>query len=100
MDIELRYFDDCPNWEKTADVLQSLIVDLDLDATLTTRRIATPEEAEAVHFLGSPSIVVNGEDPFAEVGAPVGLTCRLYRTETGFAAMPSIAQLTAALATS
>ena len=95
--IELRFFDDCPNWKATSTLLGSIIDELGLDATLLTRRVETPEEAEALDFHGSPTVIINGEDPFADKDAPVGLACRIYRTETGFTGAPSAAQLRDAL---
>ena len=53
----------------------------------------TPEEAEAVRFRGSPTILVNGQDPFADPDAPVGLSCRVYRTDAGLAGAPTVEQL-------
>ena len=59
--------------------------------------VDTPEAAQAVGFHGSPSIHIDGVDPFADLNAPVGLTCRIYRTPTGAAASPERSQLRAAL---
>ena len=47
--------------------------------------VDTVEEAERVGFLGSPTILIDGTDPFDAPGATPGLSCRLYRTDTGFA---------------
>jgi hypothetical protein len=47
---------------------------------------------------GSPTLLVDGVDPFAVPGAAANLTCRLYRDETGDASgAPSVAQLRHAL---
>ena len=97
MEIELRFFDDCPNWKATSTLLRSIIDELGLDASVLNRRVETPEEAEALDFHGSPTVIIDGEDPFAEEDAPVGLACRIYRTETGFTGAPSAAQLRDAL---
>lgn len=97
MEIELRFFDDCPNWKATSTLLRSIIDELGLDASVLNRRVETPEEAEALEFRGSPTVIIDGEDPFAEEDAPVGLACRIYRTETGFTGAPSAAQLRDAL---
>ena len=97
LEIELRFFDDCPNWKATSTLLGSIIDELKLEATLVTRRVETPEEAEDLDFHGSPTVIINGEDPFADKDAPVGLACRIYRTETGFTGAPSAAQLRDAL---
>lgn len=99
MEIELRYFEDCPNWRATSALLGALIEELGLEATVRIRRVDTAEEAEALEFRGSPTVMIDGEDPFADPGAPFGLTCRIYRTDTGFAGAPSAAQLREALTT-
>jgi hypothetical protein len=43
------------------------------------------EEADAVRFgmRGSPTVLVNGIDPFAEADMPVSVSCRIYRDEAG-----------------
>jgi len=51
-----------------------------------------------VGFHGSPSILVDGVDLFAEPGAGVGLSCRVYRTPEGLSGAPTVEQLRAALA--
>jgi len=99
MQITLQYFEGCPNWKVTQahiEELQGEGVDLDVVHQL----IDTPEAAEAAGFRGSPSVIVEGVDPFADPDAPVGLACRVYRTETGFAGSPTLEQLRAAIVTS
>jgi hypothetical protein len=56
------------------------------------------EEALRLGFRGSPTILLDGQDPFADQDAPVGLACRLYATEGGLQGAPTIDQLRAALA--
>lgn len=55
------------------------------DAEITQRRIETPEEADELRFLGSPSVRVDGRDiePGAESRIDYGMKCRLYRSPTG-----------------
>ena len=97
MDIALLYFDDCPNW-KVADERLAVIAAERADLTVTRHLVDTLEEAERVGFHGSPSILVDGVDAFAEPGAGVGLSCRVYRTPDGLAGAPTMEQLRAALA--
>ena len=98
MNIELRYFDDCPNWQETRTSVLNVLDELGLEATVTTRLVETHDEAIALGFQGSPTIIVDGVDPFAVPDAPIGLACRIYRTETGMAGFPSSDQLKAVLA--
>lgn len=97
MDIALLYFDDCPNW-KIADERLAAIAAERSDLTVARHLVDTAEEAERLGFHGSPSILVDGVDIFAEPDAGVGLSCRVYRTPDGTAGAPTIEQLRAALA--
>ncbi len=36
-----------------------------------------------MQFRGSPTVLVDGWDPFLDPASPVGLSCRVYRTEDG-----------------
>ncbi len=96
MDISLLYFDDCPNW-KVADERLSAIAAERADLTVIRHLVDTLEEAERVGFHGSPSILVDGVDVFAEPDAGVGLSCRVYRTPDGPAGAPTLEQLRVAL---
>lgn len=97
LEIEIRYFDDCPNWRSADAVLAALIGQLGIEARVTYTKVESPEEAERLGFQGSPTVLIDGEDPWASADAPVGLSCRVYRTESGFSGTPSEAQLGAAL---
>ena len=92
MDVTLLYFDDCPNWHDADTHLRTL--ENEVPGLSVTRRIVdTPEEAELTQFRGSPSILIDGVDPFADADAPVGLSCRLYQTPAGPAGSPTLDQL-------
>ncbi len=59
--------------------------------------VSTPDDAKQWRFHGSPTVLVDGRDPFAAPDAAVGLSCRLYQTDDGPAGAPSVEQLTAVL---
>ena len=61
--------------------------------------VDTPEAAAAARFRGSPTVLIDGVDPFADRDAPIGLTCRVYLTSDGVSGAPSVAQLAEALRT-
>lgn len=92
MDITLLYFDGCPNW-KVADQRLSEIAAERPDITVTRRQVRTIDEAERLGFHGSPSILVNGVDPFGIGATGVGLACRVYATPDGPAGAPTLEQL-------
>lgn len=92
----LQYFDECPNWRDAAAHLDGLAAEVPgLDVTLLL--VETIEEAERVGFRGSPSILVDGVDPFAPDDASVGLACRVYLTPDGPAGSPTLEQLRTAI---
>ncbi|MET9662552.1 hypothetical protein [Streptomyces sp. NPDC006510] len=68
------------------------------DTWVTTRVITEQAEAERMGFTGSPTILIDGRDPFAEPGRAAGLTCRVYRTPDGPAGVPTLDQVRHALA--
>ena len=93
MEIRIQYFDGCPNWKDAQEALSRLAP----DAHITLQAVETSEEAQRVGFRGSPTILVDGTDPWADMNAPVGLSCRVFQTETGLAGLPSKTQLEQAL---
>lgn len=96
MDITLQYFDGCPNW-KVADERLMVLAAEHSDSVVTRQRVDTADEAERVGFHGSPSILINGIDVFADASTPVGLACRRYMTPEGPTGAPTIEQLRATL---
>jgi hypothetical protein len=78
-------------------MLKDLIGELGVAAEVEYQLIDTPEDALRFGFRGSPTVLIEGLDPFADPQAPVGLSCRVYRTATGSAGSPPRDQLQAAL---
>ena len=68
------------------------------DVVVRKHLVDTVEEAERVGFLGSPTILIDGHDPFATPGATPGLSCRVYATDAGMTGSPTVVQLREALA--
>lgn len=95
MKLELLYFDDCPNWKVAAQRLD--VVAAHHGLVVERRLVATAEEAQEARFRGSPTVLIDGRDPFASGDEPFGLTCRLYSTPDGPAGSPTLDQLEAAV---
>lgn len=98
MRVQLLYFDECPNWRVTDARLREALEAIGQPVEVERVLVRTPEQAEEWGFRGSPSVLIDGEDPFAQAGAPVGLSCRLYRTPDGIGGSPTVGQLVDALA--
>jgi hypothetical protein len=96
--VSLVHFDGCANVEVARNRLDVAfrLVGLD-DVMIEYERVESAEEAEHRQFRGSPTILIDGHDPFAQESGPVGLACRLYRADDGADVAPSVAQLVAAL---
>ena len=96
MNVTLLYFDDCPNWLVVDGHLRALALEHP-EMSIERRILNTVEEAETTRFRGSPSIIVDGVDPFADADVPVGLSCRIYQTPGGPSGTPTLDQLRSAI---
>ena len=96
--LTLLYFERCPHWREAESRARQALREVGLsEEALGMRRVEALEDAERLSFRGSPTLLVDGEDPFTDPGAPVGLACRVYPTSAGPAGAPSVEELTAAL---
>jgi hypothetical protein len=94
MKITIQYFDGCPHWKVADRRLANVLQGLDRERfTLEYQLIESPEMAEQVGFHGSPTILIDGRDPFATGAEPIGMSCRVFRTELGAQGAPTEAQL-------
>lgn len=91
--MALLYFDGCPNWQETDQRLRQALAVAGLDVTPRYVHVSTSEDAERLAFRGSPTVLVDGADPFADASAPVGLSCRVFRTPDGLRGAPTVEQL-------
>jgi hypothetical protein len=94
MNITIQYFDGCPHWKLADQRVHKVLTRLDRhDVRLAHQLIDSPEAAELERFRGSPTILIDGRDPFASQDQPFGLSCRVYETEDGPQGAPTEAQL-------
>jgi hypothetical protein len=99
MRIKLLYFDGCPSYEHALRNLREAIAEEGLDVSVELINVGSPDEAERLRFLGSPTIQVDGVDlegPEA-VKAGVGYGCRVYEGDGQMRGWPSKEQIRAAL---
>ncbi|MBT8200443.1 MAG: thioredoxin family protein [Acidimicrobiia bacterium] len=97
MNVIIQHFNGCPNWLEAVENVEQAIERGGLESEVQLQLITSPEQAEALGFRGSPTILIDGRDPFADSNAPVGLSCRIYQTPQGPAGSPTVGQLTAVL---
>jgi hypothetical protein len=92
--IELQVVADCPHEAPTAQLLRRALDDVGLSTTRFTTVVVTGHEhAEQLRFTGSPTIRIDGVDPFADPAWQPQLACRVYRTATGLSRTPDLAAL-------
>jgi hypothetical protein len=98
--ITIQYFDGCPHWQLAdARVRRTLQVMNVSDVDVEYQLVDSPETAERIGFHGSPTILVDGRDPFLTGAEAVGMSCRVFQTEDGKQGAPTERQLRSALRT-
>ncbi len=97
MDVALLYFDGCPNWVEAQQRLTEALTAVGAESAYRLVPVTPVVDAERLGFRGSPTVLVDGRDPCAESDAPVGLSCRVYRTPDGLRGAPTVEQLVAVL---
>lgn len=88
--VEILYFDGCPNHEGAHALVRRVTGELGIEAEIDLVNVADPESAARMGFLGSPTVRVDGRDvePGAGERGDFVLSCRVYRTDSGFAGQP------------
>lgn len=93
MDLVVLAVPDCPNARLLEERLVQVLEGRD-DVYVSRHVIADEEDAARRGMHGSPTILVDGTDPFAEPGRAASVSCRLYRDGDGHVdGAPSVSQL-------
>lgn len=90
--IEFLFWEDCPSHPQAWQLLEEVLGEAGLEATIERIEVVTDEEAERWQFPGSPTLRVNGVDVDPAGASQMGtaLTCRVYLLEDGrFSPVPS-----------
>lgn len=83
--VELLWCEGCPSTERALEELRTALADVGLSGTpIALREIKTDAEAQNAHFVGSPTVLVDGVDVVAAADhESAALTCRVYRRRDG-----------------
>ena len=98
MNVQVLHVPGCPN---VAVLIARLERSLTGRSDVRIERFIIRDEADAAArcMTGSPTVLVDGVDPFAPSNQLPSLSCRLYLDEDGVrSGSPSVAQLRAAMA--
>ena len=91
MKIELLYFEGCPSYLPARQTLREALDSLGREDQIREIEVRTQADAEAIRFVGSPSIRINGFDiePWARTARGFGLSCRTYVNGSRHGGVPS-----------
>ena len=97
--VEILYFDGCPNHEVALDLVTRVGADIDVEPEIRLVEVPDAETAQRLHFLGSPTIRVNGRDidPHTDERSEYALSCRIFQTDDGLSGQPDPRWLRVAL---
>ena len=99
MKICFLYYEDCPSHEQALARLRQVMEEEGIQAEIEVIKVETEEQAQALQFIGSPTIRVDGRDiDPPPPDAYYALTCRAYRLEDGrISPLPSTEMIRRAL---
>lgn len=84
MDIQFLYFEDCPSHDEALERLRGIMSEEGLNAEIELIKVETDEQAQDLRFIGSPTILVNGQDIVpVPPESRYYLACRVYQLEDG-----------------
>jgi hypothetical protein len=85
VNVELLWWEGCPSTERAVAAVREALDDLGLAGVgVRMREVVTDDDARDVRFVGSPTILIDGEDLVpAAADEPIGLSCRVYRRRDG-----------------
>ena len=87
----------CPNAPVLSDRLAAVLAGR-TGVSVSREVICDGSEAARRCMHGSPTLLIDGVDPFAEPGQQPSMSCRLYRTDDGQASgAPSVGRLRQAI---
>lgn len=78
--IDILFFDGCPNHHPTTELVRDVVQTLGVDATIREVEVRDAAEAARMRFFGSPTVQVNGQDvdPSVRSRADYSFSCRMY----------------------
>jgi hypothetical protein len=84
MRVSFLFYEDCPSHDLALERLREVLDEKGIDVSVEVVRVESEEQAQELRFVGSPTILLNGQD----IAPPppdsrYTLTCRAYHLEDG-----------------
>lgn len=92
MRIDILYVSGCPNLAAACARVHEALQDAGVSAVVEEVEIHTEADALRFGMHGSPTILIDGQDPFGLADEP-SLACRVYRTAGAVGGAPTVAEL-------
>ncbi|MFH0883151.1 MAG: DsbA family protein [bacterium] len=87
--VEIQYIDDCPNTAPLIERTRQAILKVKRNVDLKLIHIRDNDTARELHFRGSPTLLINGEDYWGmELPEQPALACRFFPD-----GLPSVGQI-------
>src|SRR3989338_8797851 len=100
MHILTLYFAACPNYKRATENLRAALRARGLEQkwSMELHQVKSDQEAEKMHFVGSPSFMIDGHDLFGTPpDASYGMRCRIYLLNGRALAVPTVQDFERAL---
>lgn len=95
--IDILYTADDADWQELGRLARQALDSLGLEAELRYREVGSDREAFELNFIGSPTVLIDGSDPWPMPNAPAGLRLRPYFSADGMVDYPTYPMLVEAL---
>jgi hypothetical protein len=96
--VEVLTVTDCPHRDMALDRVRQALDRVGASQVVVTERVIDdPEVAAAAGMHESPTVLIDGHDPFTAAGIEASVSCRLFPTASGFDGAPTVEDLVAAL---
>lgn len=92
MRIQILHVPDCPNLVVASTRIHEAAREVGVSASVEEVEIVNEDDARRFGMHGSPTILIDGHDPFSVADEP-SLACRLYRTGGTVGGAPTVADL-------
>jgi hypothetical protein len=93
MHIEILHVPDCPHLGLARSRLSIALERAGTAASVYEICVTSPKLADELGMHGSPTITINGSDPFDHDQGEGSISCRLYRAGSRIAGAPGVAEL-------
>jgi hypothetical protein len=97
MNIAILHVPDCPNLDLTRSRVSAALDQTGVEASVGVVLVDGPTAADELGMHGSPTITIDGHDPFDHEGRG-SMSCRLYWADGRIDGAPGVEELIAAIA--